>query len=230
RRSSRKSTTSALAMEIPASRSTRNRAGSAPTRAGAMASRKSPHNVARTAVPAPSGMPQDRAARAIFKPRNTNSMATAPRSRRCVRHGRPSFAPPSGQCATMTYPATAMAASNETIAMNQRIRDIAFSSYSATSLPLQCRHPRDAREGHALALDHPPEDAVEQLLVGHVLDIERESLRLLRVASRLRIALVERHGRRECHERTKVRLRRPDVPQRPPEVIELGERREPENL
>src|SRR5688500_5804571 len=95
------------------------------------------------------------------------------------------------------------------------------------SLPFQRRHSRHAGEWNVLSLDGPPEDLVEQILLGYVLEREIEALRLARPPPLRRIAFIERYGGDERAIGSDVRRLGPYIAKGPAVIVELREGAEP---
>ena len=109
-----------------------------------------------------------------------------------------------------------------------RFRTRAISQSRNSLLPrhhdLPYRDPPRSGIGKGVALDGLPQDPVEQVVVGGVRRIEVEEHRLLRGGAVLRVHFVEGCLRDDRLVRRQFRVLLKDLPERPAEVVELGER------
>ncbi len=106
---------------MPDSARTRNRAGSAPDRAGVIDAPKSPANVVRSAVMKPSSMCAALALHWIFQERVRISNRTAAIARRCASSGRRIVLPARHQ-RTMKKVETPITAANDAMVNAQRFQ------------------------------------------------------------------------------------------------------------
>src|SRR5450759_5629591 len=94
---------------------------------------------------------------------------------------------------------------------------------------LECGHSPRSRIRHVLALQHPPENPVEELLVGDILDVEIEARGLARLPRTERIPLAEIDRRSTDGKRMHIWRGAKHLHDRPSEVIELRERAKAED-